>query len=75
MYVPIMKNRTVEMSVLTQLAGLGVFNNTENVFPLVELIQEKIRTNNNNTSIDSLIELLKDNSEMSVMVDFINQLN
>lgn len=41
MYVPIMKNRTVEMSVLTQLAGLGVFNNTENVFPLVELIQEK----------------------------------
>lgn len=70
MYVPIMKNRTVEMSVLTQLAGLGVFNNTENVFPLVELIQEKIRTNNNNTSIDSLIELLKDNSEMSVMVDF-----
>lgn len=44
MYVPVMKNRTVEMNVLTQLASLGVFNNTKKVFPLIELIQEKIRT-------------------------------
>ena len=31
MYVPVMKNRTVEMNVLTQLASLGVFNNTKSI--------------------------------------------
>ena len=28
MYVPILKNRTIEMSVLSQLAEIGVFNIT-----------------------------------------------
>lgn len=70
MYVPVMKNRTVEMNVLTQLASLGVFNDTEIVFPLVEVIQEKIRANANTTYIDLLIDLLKENSDMSVMIDF-----
>lgn len=70
MYVPVMKNRTVEMNVLTQLASLGVFNNTKKVFPLIELIQEKIRTNTNTLYMDFLIKLLKENSDMSVMIDF-----
>lgn len=69
MYVPILKNRTVEMSVISQLASIGVFNNT-NVLPLIELIQEKIRTNNKNTVMDDLAEILKKNPQMSLMVDF-----
>lgn len=69
MYVPILKNRTVEMSVISQLASIGVFNNT-NILPLIELIQEKIRTNNKNTVMDDLAEILKENPQMSLMVDF-----
>ena len=53
MYVPVLKNRTVEMSVLSQLARRGVFDNS-NILPLVELIQERTRTNNKNTIIDDL---------------------
>ena len=69
MYVPILKNRTVEMSVLSQLAKLGVFDNA-NVFPLIELIQERTRTNNKNTIIDDLAELLYHTPNMSLMIDF-----
>lgn len=70
MYVPVLKNRTVEMSVLSQLAGIGVFDNT-NILPLVELIQEKTRTNNKNTIIDDLSELLSEAPQMSLMIDFL----
>lgn len=69
MYVPVLKNRTVEMSVLSQLAGMGVFDNS-NILPLVELIQERTRTNNKNTIIDDLSELLNQTPQMSVMIDF-----
>lgn len=70
MYVPVLKNRTVEMSVLTQLASIGVFDN-DNILPLVEIIQEKTRTNNKNTIIDDLSELLKETPRMSIMIDFL----
>lgn len=70
MYVPILKNRTVEMSVLSQLAKIGVFNSIS-VLPLVELIQEKTRSNNKNTILDDLAELLNTNSSMSLMIDFL----
>ena len=70
MYVPVLKNRTVEMSVLTQLASIGVFDNA-NILPLVEIIQEKTRTNNKNTIIDDLSELLKETPRMSIMIDFL----
>jgi len=70
MYVPILKNRTVEMSVLSQLAEIGVFNSTS-VFPLVELIQERTRSNNKNTILDDLAELLNINSSMTLMIDFL----
>lgn len=69
MYVPILKNRTVEMTVLSQLASAGVFDNT-NVLPLIELIQEKTRTNNKNTIIDDLAEILNETPQMSIMIDF-----
>ena len=70
MYVPILKNRTIEMSVLSQLAEIGVFNSTS-VLPLVELIQEKTRSNNKNTILDDLAELLNVNSSMTLMIDFL----
>lgn len=70
MYVPVLKNRSVEMSVLSQLAQIGIFNSTT-IFPLVELIQEKTRSNNKNTILDDLAELLDANSEMSLMIDFL----
>lgn len=71
MYVPILKNRTVEMSVLSQLAEVGVFDNDSTVLPLIELIQERIRTNNKNTILDDLAELLNTNPKMSIMIDFL----
>ena len=70
MYVPVLKNRTVEMSVLSQLARRGVFDNS-NILPLVELIQERTRTNNKNTIIDDLSELLNETPQMSLMIDFL----
>ncbi len=70
MYVPILKNRTVEMSVLTQLANIGVFDDSSNVLPLIELIQDKTRTNNKNTIMDELAELLDSTPHMFLMIDF-----
>ena len=44
MYVPVMKNRTVEVGVLQKLSTMHVFDGS--IIPLVELIQEKTRSNN-----------------------------
>ena len=49
MYVPVMKNRTVEVGVLQQLSAIGVFD--DNVIPLIELVQKKTRNNNKNNEI------------------------
>lgn len=68
MYTPVLKNRTVEMSVLTQLAELGVFDD-QRILPLVELIQEKTRTNSKSTVIDDISELLTASPKMTLMVD------
>ena len=68
MYVPVMKNRTVEVGVLQQLSAIHVFDS--NIIPLVELIQEKTRSNNKNTFIQDLCDILADAPDMQVMVDF-----
>ena len=68
MYVPVMKNRTVEVSVLQQLSLLHVFDG--NVVPLVELIQERTRSNNKNTFIQDLSKILDEAPDMRIMVDF-----
>ena len=68
MYVPIMKNRSVEVSVLQILSELNVFD--DNIIPLIEVIQEKTRSNNKSTFLQDLQELLNDCPAMSVMVDF-----
>ena len=58
MYVPVMKNRTVEVGVLQQLSAIGVFD--DNVIPLIELVQKKTRNNNKNTFIQDLTKILSD---------------
>lgn len=68
MYVPVMKNRTVEVSVLQQLSAMHVFDG--NVIPLMELIQAKTRSNNKNTFIQDLGDLLEGVPDMHMMVDF-----
>lgn len=68
MYIPVMKNRTVEVSVLQQLSAMHVFD--DNIIPLVELIQEKTRSNNKNTFIQDLCSILENVPDMHMMVDF-----
>lgn len=68
MYVPIMKNRTVEVGVLQKLSELHVFDN--NITPLIEVIQEKTRSNNKNTFLQDLLSILQDSPSMKVMIDF-----
>ena len=68
MYVPVMKNRTVEVSVLQQLSLLHVFDG--DVIPLIELIQGRTRSNNKNTFIQELCKILDEAPNMRVMVDF-----
>ena len=68
MYVPILKNRTVEVSVLQKLSELHVFD--KDIIPLVEVIQERTRSNNKNTFMQDLLTLLCKVPEMKVMVDF-----
>lgn len=68
MYIPIMKNRTVEMSVLQELSELNVFD--REVIPLIEMIQEKTRSNNRSVFLQDLSKLLQDSPAMQVMIDF-----
>lgn len=68
MYVPVMKNRTVEVSVLQQLSSMHVFDG--NIVPLVELIQDKTRSNNKNTFIQDLCDILTNAPDMHMMIDF-----
>lgn len=73
MYVPVMKNRTVEVGVLQQLSAIGVFD--DNVIPLIELVQKKTRNNNKNTFIQDLTKILSDAQNMRIMVVSTNQRN
>lgn len=68
MYVPVMKNRTVEVGVLQKLSAMHVFDGS--IIPLVELIQEKTRSNNNNSFIQDLCDILSAAPDMHMMVDF-----
>lgn len=68
MYVPLLKNRTVEVSVLQQLNKLGIFG--ERVLPLIELVQEKTRSNNKKTFLEELGELLESSPGTTLFLDF-----
>lgn len=66
MYVPILKNRTIEMSVIRTLVAQGLHEST---IPLFEIIQEKSRSNTKKTYIDELKEIFS-NNESSFFLDF-----
>lgn len=59
MYIPVLKNRTVEMSVIADLLETGI---SEKTIPLFEIIQQKTRSNSNKTYIDDLNELFTQHS-------------
>lgn len=68
MYIPIMKNRSVEVSVLRQLSEKNIFG--ENIIPLIEVIQERTRSNMKNTFFEELTQMMISSSKMRVMIDF-----
>ncbi|TCK58435.1 beta family protein [Seleniivibrio woodruffii] len=66
LYMPILKNRTIELSVLKELIEVKLCNN---IFPMLEIIQEKTRSNSKTTYIEELKELLENHNNY-VFVDF-----
>ncbi len=56
MYVPIMKNRTIEMSVIKELINIGISTNT---LPMIEIIQEKSRSNSHKNYIEEIGEIFE----------------
>lgn len=68
MYIPILKNRSVEVSVFQKLSELHVFD--KNVMPMLELIQERTRSNMKKTFLEELSDILIKTPQMKIMVDF-----
>lgn len=87
MYLPVLKNRTVEFNVLKQLYQIPI---SKNVIPLIEIIQEKIQSNSsiplveevhntlNRTTHPFMIDLIKTNIPNNIMPairDFLTKVN
>ncbi|MFA5448306.1 MAG: hypothetical protein WC233_08520 [Sphaerochaeta sp.] len=66
MYVPILKNRAIEISVIKELVEGNLTNNT---IPLFEIVQEKSRSNSKKTYIDELREIFS-KSRNRFLIDF-----
>lgn len=58
MYIPILKNRTIEMAVIKELASQGL---SERTIPMIEIVQEKTRSNSTKTFIQELNETFSKN--------------
>jgi len=58
MYIPILKNRAIEMSVLKELLVVGLSSLT---IPILEIIQNKTRSNSPKTYIEELSEIFSEN--------------
>lgn len=54
MYIPVLKNRTIEMSVIKELLKAGLSAKT---IPMFEIIQMKSRSNSSKTYIDEIQEI------------------
>lgn len=66
-YVPMLKNRSIEMNIIrdfTQHKLWGPF-----IIPLIELVQEKTKTNAKATTIEELTELIS-TSNQKMFIDF-----
>jgi len=57
MYIPIFKNRTIEISVAKELIKAGISNKT---IPMFEIVQEKSRSNSDKLFCDDLSEIFSD---------------
>lgn len=68
MYIPVLKNRLIEMGVLKTLYGLPI---TPKIIPLVEVIQENSRSNSPKTFIDDLCEIFNKHSTSYVLIDIL----
>ncbi|PLX68147.1 MAG: hypothetical protein C0603_08545 [Denitrovibrio sp.] len=66
MYIPVIKNRTIEMGVLKEFLELEL---CDKVIPMVEIIQEKTRSNSKNNYIDDLKSLFLEN-ERKFLLNF-----
>jgi len=62
LYVPILKNRSVEVSVLEDLLKIPL---SEHTTPLVEIIQERVRSNSPSPFVEQLAKLLSQNPDRS----------
>ena len=62
--MPILKNRTIELSVLKELIEVKLCNN---IFPMLEIIQEKTRSNSKTTYIEELKELLENHRDLCIV--------
>lgn len=67
MYMPIVKNRLIEMNVLREIYKIPLSSET---IPMIEIIQEHARSNSAKTFIDDLEEILKQTSSF-VLVDIL----
>lgn len=62
-----MKNRTIEVSVLKILSNISVFDN--NIVPMIEIIQEKTRSNMKKDFFEELEEILVQSGNYKIIVD------
>lgn len=65
MYLPILKNRSVEVDVLRNLVNLGLTQ----TYPMLELVQQKVRTNARQDYVDEVAELLDQTESFTMFVD------
>lgn len=70
MYVPVMKNRTVEIAVIKKALENGL---SSNIIPLIEVVQEKSRVNLKLKSFSEEIKILFKDTNNKFFVDIINR--
>lgn len=67
MYVPILKNRSVEMNIINDFTTNRLWGSK--IIPLLELVQEKVKTNAKETTIGDLKSLLT-SYRQTIFIDF-----
>lgn len=68
MYIPVLKNGSVEFNVLKQLYEIPI---PKQIIPMVEVIQEKVKTNLDKNFVDELSSIFRKHSEHSFLVDLV----
>lgn len=68
MYIPVLKNRSIEVSAIKILAEMNVFDN--NIIPLIEIIQEKTRGNMKDSFLEELCKIIYNSPNSKFILDF-----